>query len=311
MNTLTKTIISYAHPSSLILTVGAIMAGLTASVIRGGITFFPALMTLIFAIFLQVAGNLYHGYTYLRHAVENNLFGMGDPKSRASNMSRANLLKVVANAVGILAVTAGLALFSFVGWLGVAYLVVIILILYFYLNGPHPIVRTRWSNVVTFLLFGPIAVSGTAIVQMPESTEWLPVIVYSVINGLMASNAHIAIQYLRYNEDLSNGFHTLVTEKGGSFARFIYLGNALIVSLILIIRPTAVEFVSHWVGIAVAAVLLISSAWVFAHMHRDPAKVSHLIRSVTIDQYILLIIVLLAINLYAFDDFHIYFIHLL
>ena len=311
MNTLTKAIVKYAHPSSLILSVGAIMAGLTASVIRGGITFFPALMTLIFAIFLQVSGNLYHGYTYLTRAVNENLYGMGDPKSRSSNLAIANLLKVVSNAVVILAITAGLALFSFVGWLGVAYLAVIILILYFYLAGSHPIVRTRWSIVVTFLLFGPIGVSGTAIVQMPESSEWLPVIVYSLINGLMASNAHIAIQYLRYNDDMANGFQTLVTLKGGSVARIIYLGNALIVSLILIIRPTAVEFVSHWVGISVAAVLLISSIWVFAHMHRDPAKVSRLIRSVTVDQYILLIVVLLAINLYAFDDFHIYFFHLL
>ncbi|MDE6632715.1 MAG: prenyltransferase [Muribaculaceae bacterium] len=311
MNTLTKAIIKYTHPSSLILSVGAIMAGLTASVIRGGITFFPALMTLIFAILLQISGNIYHGYTYLNHAVAKNISGMGDPESKRGNLAVANLLKVVANAVVILAVTAGLALFSFVGWLGVAYLAVIIVILYFYLAGPHPIVRTPWSNIVTFLLFGPIAVSGTAIVQMPESSEWLPVIVYSVINGLMASNTHIAIQYLRYNEDRSNGFHSIVNEKGGSFARFIYLGNTVIVALILIIRPTAVEFVSHWVGIAVAAVLLVSSAWVFAHMHRDPAKVSRLIRSVTMDQYILLIIVLLAINLYALDDFHIYFFHLL
>lgn len=311
MNSLTRTLINFSHPSSLILSVGAIMAGLTASVIRGGITFFPALMTLIFAILLQISGNLYHGYTYLNHVVAENISGMGDPKSRTSNITRANLLKVVANAIGILDITAGFALFSFVGWLGVAYLIAIIIILYFYLAGPHPIVRTRWSIVVTFLLFGPVAVSGTAIVQMPESSDWLPIIVYSVISGLMASNAHIAIQYFRYNEDISNGFKTIVTEKGGSFARFIYLGNAVIVSSILIIRPSAVEFVSHWVGIAVAVVLLISSAWVFAHMHRDPTKVSSFIRNVTIDQYILLIIVLLSINLYAFDDFHIYFIHLL
>lgn len=311
MNSLTKTIIQFSHPSSLILSVGAILAGLTASVIRGGITFFPALMTLIFAIFLQVSGNLYHGYAYLSRANDENISGIGDQKSQSSNIAQANLLKIVANAIGILTITAGFALFSFVGWLGVVYLAVIILILYFYLAGPHPIVRTRWSIVVTFLLFGPVAVSGTALVQMPESSDWLPIIVYSVINGLMAANAHIAIQYLRYNEDLSNGFKTIVTEKGGSFARFFYLGNAIIVSIILIIRPTAVEFVSHWVGISVALILLISSAWVFAHMHRDPAKVSHLIRSVTIDQYIVLIIILLSINLYAFDDFHIYFLHLL
>lgn len=287
------------------------MAGLTASVIRGGITFFPALMTLIFAIFLQISGNIYHGYTYLKYSASNNISGFGDLKSKEGNMTRVHLLRIVANAIAILAITAGSALFSFVGWIGVAYLAVIIIILYFYLDGPKPIVRTPWAIVVTFLLFGPVAVSGTALVQQPDSSEWLPIIIYSIISGLMAANAHIAIQYLRYPDDLSYGNKTIVTEKGGFFARFIYLGNAIVVSAILIIRPSAVEYVSHWVGIAVALVLLVSSAWVFAHMHRNPQKVSHLIRSVTVYQYILLIIVLLIINLYAFDDFHIYFIHLL
>ncbi|MDE5840600.1 MAG: prenyltransferase [Muribaculaceae bacterium] len=311
MNTLTRTLILNAHPHSLILSVGAIMAGLTASVIRGGITFFPALMTLLFAVLLQISGNLYHGFIDLRFSVGENISGMGDRNSRSNVASRAGLMKIVANAVAILALTTGLALFSFVGWLGVAYLAVIIFVLYIYFAGPKPIVRTEWSILVTFILFGPIAVSGTAIVQMPDSNDWLPVAVYSVINGLMAANAHIAIQYLRYKEDITNGVETLVTSKGGSFTRFVYLGNAIIVSAILIIRPSAVEYVSPWVGVAVAAVLLISSAWVFSHMHRDPEKVSRIIRSITLDQYILLIVVLLCINLYALDDFQLNIIRLL
>ena len=287
------------------------MAGLTASVIRGGITFFPALMTLLFVMFLQISGNLYHGFLDYRYNAGANISGMGDRDSRSNNSSRVALMKIVADAFSILAVTTGLALFSFVGWIGAAYLAVIILVLYFYLGGPHPIVRTKWSIVVTFILFGPVAVSGTAIVQMPESSEWLPVIVYSIINGLMAANAHIAVQYLRYKEDLTNGIDTLVTSKGGGFTRFIYLGNALIVSAILIIRPTAVEYVSHWVGIGVALILMVSSVWVFAHMNGDPTKVSRMIRSVTMEQYILLIIVLLCINLIAFDDFQFNFIQLI
>lgn len=220
-------------------------------------------------------------------------------------------MKVVADAFGILALTAGLALFSFVGWIGVGYVVFIMLILYFYFAGPAPIVRTKWSILVTFLLFGPVAVSGTALIQNPESQEWLPVVVYSVINGLMAANAHIAVQYLRYEEDCINCKETLVTAKGGFFTRFVYLGNALIVAAILIMRPTAVEYVSPWIGMIIAFVLVVSSVWVFSMMHRDPVKVSRMVRSVTMDQYILVIIVLLGIVLYAFDDFKITFIRLL
>ncbi|MDE6017183.1 MAG: prenyltransferase [Muribaculaceae bacterium] len=311
MNSLTRTLIKTSHPTSLILSVGAINAGLTASVIRGGITFLPALMTFLFAVLLQISGNLYHGYKYLSHHNNSKFDNNGKRTSRSENASRAILMKIVANAIAILALTTGDALFSFVGWLGLAYLVVIVTILFFYFDGPHPIVNTKWSLLVTFILFGPVAVSGTAIVQMPESTEWLPVVVYSLINGIMAVNAHISIQYLHYHEDKASGIETLVTAKGGSFARFIYLADAIIVSAILIIRPSAVEFVSPWVGIVLALILIISSIWVFTHMHRDPTNVSRLIRSVTLLQYVILILVLLCINLYAFDDFQINLIRLI
>lgn len=299
MNSNTRTLILNIHPASLILSVGAVNAGLTASVIRGGITFFPALMTFFFAVLLQISGNLYHGYKHFKY--NKSIFD--NHTSRSEKASRAMLLKVVANAIAILALTTGFALFSFVGWLGVAYLAVIVVILFFYFDGPHPIVRTRWSLLVTFLLFGPVAVSGTAIVQMPNSSEWLPVAVYSIINGLMAVNAHIAIQYLHFQDDKAIGVETLVIAKGGFFTRFVYLADAIIVSAILIIRPSAVEFVSPWVGVGLAGILMITSVWVFAHMHRDPTKVSHLIRSITLEQYVILILVLLCINLYALDDF--------
>ena len=307
MNSLTRTLIHNAHPASLILSIGAVNAGLTASVIRGGITFLPALMTFLFAVLLQISGNLYHGYKYLEIDKSN----IGKRPTRSEIASRAALMKIVANAIAILALTTGFALFSFVGWLGVAYLALIVVVLFFYFDGRHPIVRTRWSVLITFLLFGPVAVSGTAIVQMPDSSEWIPVAVYSMINGLMAVNAHIAIQYLHYQQDKALGIETLVTSKGGFFTRFVYLADAVIVSAILIIRPSAVEFVSPWVGVGLAAILMITSIWVFSHMHRDPTKVSHLIRSITLEQYVILILILLCINLYALDDFQLNLLRLL
>lgn len=311
MNSLTRTILYNAHPASLIIGVGAVMAGLTASVIRGGISLFPAVMTLLFAIMLQISANLYHGYVDLCYGAGENISGMNDRSSRAFNSSRIYLMKAVANGFGILALTTGLALFSFVGWIGVGYVVAIILILFFYFAGPKPFVRTKWSLIVTFLLFGPIAVSGTALIQNPESSEWLPVVVYSFINGFLAANAHIAIQYLRYEEDRMNGNETLVTAKGGSFTRFVYLGNSILVCLILVVRPTAIDFVSSWVGIILACCLLVSSVWVFSMMHRNPVRVSRLVRTVTMYQYVLVIIVLMCIVMYAMDDFKVNFIKLL
>ncbi len=299
------------HPQSLIISAGAVMGGLTASVIRGGISIFPAIMTLLFAILLQISANLYHGYFDLCYGAGENISGMGDRDSRAGNSSRVFILRIVANGFGILALTAGMSLFAFIGWLGLVYVAVIAFMLYLYFAGPNPIVRTQWSLLFTFLFFGPIAVSGTALIQNVASHEWLPVVVYSVINGVLAVNAHIAIQYMRYEEDKMNGKETLVTARGGHFTRFVYLGNAALVCIILIVRPSAVDFVSRWVGIAVGLSLLLSSIWVFSMMHRNPVKVSRMVRTVTMYQYVLVTLVLMAIVMCSVDKFNINIFHFL
>ena len=310
MNSLTRSILYNAHPTSLIISAGAVMGGLTASVIRGGISIFPAIMTLIFAFLLQTSANLYHGYVDLCFGAGENISGMDDRNSRSRKSSQVMLLKIVANGFGILTITAGLSLFSFIGWLGAGYMAIITVLLYFYFAGPRPVVRTKWSVVFTFLLFGPICVSGTALIQNMHSDNWLPVIVYSVIIGLLAVNAHIAVQYLRYEEDMMNCKETLVTAKGGSLARIIYLVNAAIVTSILIIRPTAVDFVTPWIGIIIGLCLFASSIWVFVHMHKDPTTVSRMVRTVTMYQYILVTVTLLGIVLYSMEHFRIYVIQL-
>lgn len=311
MNSITRTIVYNAHPASLIISTGAVMGGLTASVIRGGITIFPAIVTLLFALLLQISGNLYHGYLDRQFGAGENIAGMNDRASRSANASQVQLLKIVANAFGILTVTVGLSLYAFIGWIGIAYFALIILMLYFYFAGPKPMVRTRWSVIFTFIFFGPICVSGTALIQNMTNPNWLPIAVYSVIIGLLAVNAHIAVQYLRYDEDLMNSKETLVTAKGGSFTRFVYLGNAALVTAILIIRPAAVDFVTPWIGIIIGVCLLLSSAWVFGMMHRNPTTVSRMVRTVTMWQYIVVSVTLMGIVLCSIDNFKINLIQLL
>lgn len=311
MNKITQSVIRAIHPASLILSAGAVMGGLTASVIRGGISVFPAIMTLLFAILLQMSANLYHSYFYLCYAGGEKAKVLRISDMNVANSPNVTILRIVANSVAIIAFTAGMSLFTFIGWIGMVYVAVISALYYFYFMGPRPFVRTQWSVIFTFLFFGPIAVSGTALIQNLTNPDWLPIAVYSVINGLLAVNAHIAIQYLHYEEDKTDNIETLVTSRGGSFTRFVYLGNAAIVCIVLIVRPCAVDFVSPWVGVVIGLGVLLTSAWVFSMMHRNPTNVSKLIRSVTLWQYITVVIVLLAIVMYSVKQFRINVFHFL
>ena len=282
------------------------MGGLTASVIRGGISVFPAIMTLLFAILLQISANIYHGYLYLSR-------NMAEEPGRKSHYESSNvfMLRIVANAFGILALTAGMSLFTFIGWIGLIYFIIIVVLLYFYLGGPKPIVRTKWSLAFTFIFFGPIAVSGTALTQNLTNPDWIPIAVYSIISGLLAANAHIAVQYLRFEEDRNIHIKTLVSAKGGNSARIIYLSNAIIVSIVLIVRPSAVEFVSPWVGMVIGLCLLLSSIWVFSKMHKNPINISKLVRNVTFCQYMTVTLVLMIIVMYSIEKFRINVFHFL
>lgn len=311
MNKTTRSIIDAIHPATLILSVGAVMGGLTASVIRGGISVFPAIMTLIFAIFLQISANLYNSYFHLCRAAGENVGWSGTHTLLTANTPNVSILRIVANSFAILAFTAGMSLFTFIGWIGMIYVVVITVLYYFYFMGPHPFVRTKWSILFTFIFFGPIAVSGTALIQNLTNPDWLPIAVYSVINGLLASNAHIAIQYLHYEKYIHNNIETLVTAKGGFFTRFVYLGNAAIVCAILIIRPSAVEYVSPWVGIVIGLILLLSSIWIFSMMHKNPVNISKYVRNLTLCQYIIVVIVLMAIVMYSIEKLRINVFHFL
>lgn len=287
------------------------MGGLTASIIRGGISVFPAIMTLLFAVLLQTSANLYHSYFFHCYAGGEKVKGLRTRDLKVANSPNVAILRIVANSVAILAFTAGMSLFTFIGWIGMVYVVVITALYYIYFMGPHPLVRTQWSVVFTFIFFGPIAVSGTALIQNLTNPDWLPIAVYSVVNGLLAVNSHIAIQYLHYEEDKKEKIETLVTARGGFFTRFVYLGNAAIVCIILIVRPSAVDFVSPWVGVVIGSGVLLSSAWVFSMMHRNPVNVSKLIRSVTLWQYITVVVVLMAIVMYSVEELRIKVFHFL
>lgn len=296
MNSITRSMINQAHPASLVLGCGSVMAGLTASVLRGSIDLFPALMTLIFAALLQITVNLYNGHRMYAGVYAKN---PDESTMRRADSVETKLMKVITDAFMILTVTAGLPLLTYIGWLGVVYLVVILTILHFNFKGPKPLVRTPWALLVTFVLFGPIGVTGTALVQNLHSPVWMPLVTYSIINGLMAVNAHIAVMYATYQVDIMQEKHTLLVTEGVTFTRSLFMLDTFIVCLLLVARQCVNEIISIWVGMAIAAFLLISSIWVFSRMKKDPLTWSAILIKVTKAQYMLLILVMMGVVIYS------------
>lgn len=303
MNPITKNVVFNMHQASLLLSGGSVLAGLAASVLRGGVVLFPAVMTMLCALLFQVSANLYYGYRKVKFVKRT-----GQLERSAMDTAAHNIMKSLSNVFAILAITTALPLFMRLKWISLIYLAVILVLVYFHFGGPRPLVRTRWSVLVTFFLFGPLAVSGTALIQNRLSTDWNPIIVYSIISGLMAANAHLSLQYVRRNDDVRDGMTSLLASRGTDIVRYLFVINVLIVSALLIFCSGDFGFDSRWVSIAVVAWLLVTTAFEFKLMRNETSmEVAMKIRLIAISQYVSAMIALLCIVLYSMDYYWITF----
>lgn len=296
MNKLTQNIIFNIHPTSLLLSAGSVLAGLAASVERGGVALFPAIMTLLVAVTFQVSANLYYGFKRADKWMAAHREGKD-----TLNPEGYKVMRPLSNAFGIVAITMAFPLFTRMGWLAMAYLAVLVAVVYLYFGGPRPLVRTRWGVLITFLLFGPIAVSGTAMIQNHYQQIALTIPLYSMISGMLAVMAHLCIQFVRIKDDVRDGMTSLLSEGGCRRVRILYMMCVLTVCGIMIVFPQQVGLGHHWIAIVLSAVLLIASLYVYRLMGVDTMEAAILLRKIVIVQYVIMMFAMLCIVLYPMD----------
>lgn len=295
---ITDRVIFNIHPASLLLSIGAVVAGLAASVVRGGVAMSPALLTILFAVLFQTSGNLYYGYRRVLHSIDEN-----KAEQRGIDIIGFRILKILSNSFFILAVSVAFPLFTYIRWWSFLYLAVTMGIVYLYFGGPCPLVRTRWSVLVTFLLFGPIAVSGTAFIQKTTLDDLTPIIAYSVVSGVLAANANLALQFLRRIDDVKDGMTSLLAVRGSLMVRIMYMFDVLVACGIILLPMSAVGFGNGWPAIVVALFLLISAFYVYSLMKRDTLEDAFKIRKMAIWQYVAVLILMLCMVFYSMDSY--------
>ena len=273
------------------------------SVLRGGVALFPAFMTLLFALFLQMSANEYYGYRCARRNA------LSHPDSDDRQDRQYIVMHTLSNALAILAATVAFPMVAHLKWVTVVYVVLMGALMYFYFGGPRPLVLTRWGLLVTFIFFGPIAVSGTAFVQRPSWEMLVPIAVYSVISGVLAVNTHLSIQYLRRQEDVRDGMTSLIYFKGIKLVRLIYLFNVALVCVLMMAFPFDLGFGGRLYGAVVPAWLIITAAFAVRHMNDFTQKSALRIRLIVIVQYVTAMIVLLAVVLISMESYWIGILH--
>ena len=228
-NVITKSI----NAESLLMGMATVFAGTAAAGLHGNLEVLPAILCLLFAIFSQGASNLAHRYmdecTNSGENIDDDISGTGE-----SGFPTRVILKEGFISLTLLAMMIGCSLATMTGWWAFALGILIFIIGWFTNAGPM-LVRTPWSLVSTFLLFGPIGVMGTSLVQsLHEATDPLgwydlsPAIYLSGVMGLMAVNCHITYNFATYHNDIRNDKKTFSIVFGRKAARILFIANGLL-----------------------------------------------------------------------------------
>jgi len=202
------------RPKTLPAAVAPVILGTAVAAYQGGVSLGPAIAALVGALMLQVASNL-----------ANDIF---DNEKGADQPDRLGPTRVVSS--GILSareVGIGLGIVMFLALCAGAYLVgvagpsiAVVGVLaavsaIAYTAGPFPLGYHGLGDIFVFIFFGPVAVAGTAFVQL----GYLPTIAWyaGISQGALAANILIVNNLRDIEQDNRAGKRTLAVRFGERF----------------------------------------------------------------------------------------------
>lgn len=276
-------VIKACNLPTLWLGVASVAAGCASALVYGYMEVFPAILCLIFVILAQCTGNIGHRYyDELNGYGENLRDGMSfeDEDGRPVIYCLKEGLKVSAS----LTCLAGLGLLVTAGWWTLIPGSAIMVINWMNNNGKHPWSRSLLYPLVTFFLFGPIAVISTdSIVSVSANAENFtlsdlrPALVMSATMGLMAFNFHII--YRAANAMLGIGVSKSFTrEYGVKIAAGIVSISTLLYTAILGAAPMEIAIYTGYSFLILPFVsMLISFLSIYWLIKSpDPSKAWHI-----------------------------------
>ncbi len=261
----TQIIQKVINPPTLWLPIASVIGGTAAAASHGNFEVYPAILCLIFAIFGQIAFNITH-----RYFDEKNGYGENIDDNISAFDKKANplsyILKEGIKVASVIALTAGLAIMAIAGWWTLIVAALLSFIVFLCNMGKLPLSRSPYYSLITFILYGPIGVISTELVQSRLSTNELfnwwdiePAIFMSIIMGCMAANCHILYTLYSIKNDRKNSRQTIATKLGKKGVLTLTAINTVIYITIGVYAPFKADiYLWYWYMPIPAISLLIS-----------------------------------------------------
>lgn len=230
--------------STLLMGVGSVCAGTAAAAIRGNLEILPATVCLLFAAFTQLGANYWHAYNNYTKYIQAVPMSRIERLEAEKNPLKQRVLREAAVGCLIFSLMLGLTLMSMYA---VPWFALILGALVYGLYGVitykgREFLGTLAGLLVTFILFGPVGVFGTCLIQtqheaaasMWGSYDTTPPIPAAILMGLLAINVHLIHSYyanvmtegkIKYNVSRTLGKKmTIFLVILNGFLSFIFMG---------------------------------------------------------------------------------------
>ncbi len=219
------------RPKTLPAVVAPVLLGSGLAYVEGAFRMAPALICLVFALFMQIGTNFANDYLDGIKGADTK-DRIGPVRAVAAGLIQPGIMKLVA--VGVLAMgfCIGLMLIPFGGWwlLGVG--IASVACAWLYTGGPYPLAYNGLGDVFVVLFFGFVAVVCTYYVQAGSVT--FDLLLLGLGCGLLVNNILLVNNYRDVDADRRAQKNTSVVRFGRCFAlRFYALSAGISAAVVL------------------------------------------------------------------------------
>lgn len=269
-----QSLFSRVRFSSLMMGIGGVLAGTACASLSGNSEVIPATLCILFVILAQQAGNFYYRYYDMTRKSGGHIDSRIVKKEKKSSI---NVLRECSIGMALLALMISFPIVSMGGWWTILLGVFIFLTGWLACAGSNPLLRTPFGVVCSFILFGPVCVIGTCLLQLVHESkghiDWtylVPAIYMGVVIGLMCINATLLYGYANFTTDLRNSKVTLVGAVGRRIGRYIFLINGFLYTAITIVMFLQLHLELNGVDLIPSIVCLLIDIYIWWQMRTRP-----------------------------------------
>ncbi len=283
-----------ANLSTLTLGVGTVFAGTAAAAIRGNMEILPAMFCLLFVIFAQLCANFAHNY-FAASKYYDNL-----PRPRYSvtphdvkNKLDVRVLREASFASGLMATFIGLGIMttSETPLIIIGIGIIIVAVNYLLNFGKNPAFGKPYTLIFTWLLFGPIGVIGTAMVQFQHeaATLWsffdhAPSLFLGPAMGFLACNVHLSYSYSMYRLDPKRVSRGMTYIWGPRIVEILFFLNGLFMLGLIVFKVFFLDYNRPELAVVPAFVTFALNTYIGIRMRFVPVgELQHLTMMVKVN----------------------------